>query len=78
MPRARKKTRYVRWNITVPATTSAAVQLLLYSPAHERATYGARAALINALLERWVQHQDPSIEFILELTAQEAKGGIVA
>lgn len=42
------------WKITLPATLTGRVEYMLLSPVHQKPIYGARARLIEGLLEHWV------------------------
>lgn len=42
------------WKINIPATLAGRVEYMLISPVHQRPIYGARARLIEKLLEHWV------------------------
>lgn len=42
------------WKITLPATLAGRVEYMLLSPVHQKPIYGARARLVEKLLEYWV------------------------
>lgn len=48
------------WKITLPAALAGRVELMLLSPIHQRPIYGARARLIEQLLEYWVAKESGS------------------
>jgi hypothetical protein len=47
-----------KWKITVRPDIAAAVEERLFDPSLGKPRYGARAALINELLERWLREQE--------------------
>jgi hypothetical protein len=49
------------WKITLPATLAGRVEYMLLSPIHQKPIYGARARLVESLLEYWVSLQSGSV-----------------
>jgi hypothetical protein len=45
------------WKITLPATLAGRVEFLLLSPIYQKPIYGARARLVESLLEHWVARE---------------------
>lgn len=59
MPRIR--TKPVTWKLTIDETLAARVELTLANLSAGRPQYGARSALISALLRQWLQPSDPLV-----------------
>lgn len=56
MARRGKKTKdpYVKWLITMPESLAAQVELRLLDPVLNQPRYGARAKLMQALVQKWL------------------------
>jgi hypothetical protein len=67
--------RSIRWRVEVREKIAAQVELLLLDPVTQQIEYGARSALINRLLEAWLdsQRKRPEVEETEEDRA-EARG----
>lgn len=57
----------IDWKIRVRSTLAAEVELLLLDPVRGRASYGDRSALINTLLEEWVEKQRKNVTTVQEI-----------
>ena len=57
--RPRKNIPTVDWKIVVPADVAVLVEEALPARGGGKAQYGARSQLIELLLRRWLQEQDP-------------------
>ena len=44
----------VRWDLYIPSTLAASVELLLKDPVRQKVKYGARSELIEELLRGWI------------------------
>jgi len=49
------------WKITLPATLAGRVEFMLLSPVHQKPIYGARARLVESLLEYWIAVESGAI-----------------
>lgn len=55
MPKPKAIEPAERWNITIPGSLAAELELLLLDPMRNSPIYGARVALIVSLLSAWVE-----------------------
>lgn len=49
----------VYWEVGIPASLAAKVELALYDPVFGKIRYGARAELIQRLLAQWLEERRP-------------------
>lgn len=54
MPRRKLAEPNVRWDLYIPTTLAAQVELVLMDPLRSRAKFGARSELISSLLRDWL------------------------
>ena len=57
MPRPLNPDLTKKWKICLPATLAGTVEFYLFDRIHNKPRYGARAALLTELLEKWVEEQ---------------------
>lgn len=59
------------WKVSLPATLAGRVEFMLRDPIHNKALYGARAELLEKLLEWWIARESgttlPHVPSLLEL-----------
>lgn len=55
--RPKHKIPRVRWDVYIRADLAAQVELIITDPMREKAKYGARSNLIEAVLEKWLKDQ---------------------
>lgn len=78
LPKGKPRKPYIRadWKISLPAPLAGRLDMALIDPLTQKPRYGARARLIEKLLEHWlaVQHGQPTdniqIPTLLELREQ--------
>lgn len=46
-----------KWKVSLPATLAGTVEFLLFDRVHNKPMYGSRSALVEALLQQWVDEQ---------------------
>lgn len=61
MARPRSVTPYVQWKIHIDASIAARVELFFFDRIRGKPKYGSRHELINELLSRWLDSQQPNL-----------------
>lgn len=54
----RKLDPVIEWKLTIPESLAARVEFQIFDPVRGKSKYGARSALINRLLAKWVEEQE--------------------
>jgi Arc/MetJ-type ribon-helix-helix transcriptional regulator len=61
MPRGRRARidRPTRWEVSIPVSLAAEIELHIFDPVRRSEAFGARSALIQRLLREWLDKQKP-------------------
>jgi metal-responsive CopG/Arc/MetJ family transcriptional regulator len=61
MPRGRNSRvdRPTRWEVSIPTSLAAEVELYLFDPVRRKQAFGIRSALVQRLLRAWLDEQKP-------------------
>jgi metal-responsive CopG/Arc/MetJ family transcriptional regulator len=64
MPRGRRARidKPVRWEVSLPTSLAAEVELHIFDPVRRTQAFGARSALVSRLLREWLEQQKPTGE----------------
>jgi hypothetical protein len=49
---------FVKWNLNIPATLAARVEMRYYDPTHQKPRYAERSKLVTRLLVEWVEAEE--------------------
>jgi metal-responsive CopG/Arc/MetJ family transcriptional regulator len=70
MPRGRnaRVDRPTRWEVSLPTSLAAEIELYLFDPVRRKQAFGSRSALVQRLLREWLDKQKPQSESTLSQT----------